>query len=114
MKFFLCTLKGLKTYSSYSYGRKCLCSVGECTDAVASLLMRSGDVQSNPGSLSKTDFATDSGVRSESSLSKVMSVLQKLNTRSLKFDKGEAGLMKSVDEIKQNQEAPKAQLLTFA
>lgn len=76
--------------------------MGERTDAVASLLIRSGDVQSNPGSLSKTDFATVSGVRSESTLAEVMSVLQNLIARSLKFDKGEANLMKSVDEIKQN------------
>lgn len=54
-----------------------LSSVRECTDVVVSLLMPSGDVESNPVPRSKTDSATDSGARSDLSLVEIISVLQK-------------------------------------
>lgn len=84
-----------------------LCTIRECSD-VFSLLLLSRDVETNPGP--KTSLRSDAGVQPEPSLADIMTLLQNLNTRSQSIEKGQAGLIKSVDEIKKNQRSIKAQV----
>ncbi|XP_029850486.2 uncharacterized protein LOC115332231 [Ixodes scapularis] len=66
------------------------------TDALKLLLLRSGDVEANPGPMS---------IDQSKQFNDMFKLLQAVNERAVKIDQGQASLIKSINELKSKQES---------
>ncbi|XP_040357426.2 uncharacterized protein LOC121046817 [Ixodes scapularis] len=76
----------------------------ECLDVLRSLLLLSGDVELNPGPMT---------VAQATQLDDVCKLLQDLNARAIKSQEGQSSLIKTVEEIKKNQQSIEAKINEF-